>query len=134
MLLTNALQGLICGPVRNQEGGPVEKVVAAGGFGGDGLVSTTDIYDVDSNMWSKGTPLPVPLAFTAVVPYKTTFLVVGGETYDRYSDKKAKSTDKVFLYDTSGEWTEMTHMKLSQPKSWVAAMLVPSSLFDLDEE
>ena len=85
-------------------------------------------------MWSKGTPLPVPLAFAAVVPYKTTFLVVGGETYDRYSDKKAKSTDKVFLYDTSGEWTEMTHMKLSQSKSWVAAMLVPSSLFDLDEE
>ena len=127
MLLTNALQGLICGPVRNQEGGPVEKVVAAGGFGGDGLVSTTDIYDVDSNMWSKGTPLPVPLAFTAVVPYKTTFLVVGGETNDTFSDK-------VFLYDTSGEWTEMTHMKLSQSKSWVAAMLVPSSLFDLDEE
>ena len=78
-------------------------------------------------MWSKGTPLPVPLAFTAVVPYKTTFLVVGGETNDTFSDK-------VFLYDTSGEWTEMTHMKLSQSKSWMAAMLVPSSLFDLDEE
>ena len=51
-------------------------------------------------------------------------MVIGGYTgLSRYSDK-------VFLYETSGEWTEMTHMKLSQPKSWVAAMLVSSSLFN----
>ena len=48
-----------------------------------------------------------------------TFLVIGGA-----------GSDKVFLYETSGEWKEMTHMKLSQPKSRVTAMLVPSSLFD----
>ena len=98
-------------------------MVAAGGFGDDGLVSTTEIYDVDSNTWSEGTPLPVALAWAAVVPYKTTFLVIGG------GKGSSSPSDKVFLYETSGEWTEMTHMKLSQPKDSVAAMLVPSSLF-----
>ena len=82
---------------------------------------------MDSNTWSEGTPLPVALAWAAVVPYKTTFLVVGGQTDDGYSDK-------VYLYEKSGEWTEMTHMKLSQPKAEVTAMLIPSSLFDLDEK
>ena len=121
------LPGLICGPIRSKSGGPVEKVVVAGGWDGSYL-STTEIYDVASDLWSKGTPLPMELICAAVVPFETTFLVVGGE-------KGSNSySDKVFLYETSGEWKEMTHMKLSQPKQGVAAMLVPSSLFDEDEE
>ena len=126
--MTNALQGLICGPIRNQEGGPVEKVVAAGGFGDYAYHSTTEIYDVASNTWSEGTPLPVALAWAAVVPYKTTFLVIGG------GKSSSSRSDKVFLYETSGEWSEQPHMKLSQPKAEVTAMLIPSSVFDLDEE
>ena len=65
---------------------------------------------------------------TAVVPYGKTFFVIGGNTGS--STGRQGPTDKVFLYETSGEWKEMTHMKLSQPKSEVAAMLIPSSLFD----
>ena len=114
--------GLICGPVRGRLGGPVEKVVAAGGYDGSYL-STTEIYDLASDSWSKGTPLPVGLGFATVVPYETTFLVLGGYMYGGCSDK-------VFLYETSGEWSEQPHMKLSQPKCGMAAMLVPSSLFD----
>ena len=117
------LPGLICGPMRSKSGGPVEKVVAAGGNDGSYL-STTEIYDVATDSWSKGTPLPVALYGAAVVPYETTFLVVGGRT------GKGGYSDKVFLYETSGEWKEMTHMKLSEAKLGVAAMLVPSSLFD----
>ena len=124
------MSGLICGPVRSWPGGPVKKVVAAGGVGGEdwnyfyeeNALSTTEIYNLATNSWSKGAPLPVALAWAAVVPYETTFLVVGGVS-NSYSEK-------VFLYETSGEWKEMTHMKLSQPKNGVAAMLVPSSLFD----
>ena len=123
------LPGLICGPMRSKSGGPVEKVVVAAGGDNGAYLSTTEIYDVATDSWSKGTPLPVALGYAAVVPFEMTFLVVGGETSYRTS-----YSDKVFLYETSGEWTEMTHMKLSQPKRNVAAMLVPSSLFDLDEE
>ena len=109
--------------MRSQPGGLVEKVVVAGGEDGSYL-SMTEIYDVATNSWSKGTPLPVALSGAAVVPFETTFFFVGGHIGNRvYSDK-------VFLYDTSGEWREQPHMKLSQPKYGVAAMLVPSSLFD----
>ena len=45
--------GLMCGTVRSRPGGPVQKVVAAGGDGG-GYLSTVEIYDLDSNMWTKG--------------------------------------------------------------------------------
>ena len=115
----------MCGPVRSRLGGPVKKVVAAGGYDGKNLFSTTtEIYDLATDSWSKGTPLPMALAWAAVVPYETTFLVVGGK-----SGSKTFS-EKVFLYETSGKWSEQPHMKLSQPKAEVMAMLIPSSLFD----
>ena len=71
---------MICGPIRSQPGGPVEKVVTAGGHNDGSYVSTTDIYNLATDSWSKGTPLPLALAYAAVVPYETTFLVVGGAT------------------------------------------------------
>ena len=109
--------------MRSQPGGLVEKVVVAGGEDGSYL-SMTEIYDVATNSWSKGTPLPVALSGAAVVPFETTFFFVGGHIGNRvYSDK-------VFLYETSGEWIEQPHMKLSEGKRNVVAMLVPSSQFD----
>ena len=58
-----------------------------------------------------------------VVPYESTFLVVGGDTVNGRSDK-------VYHYTASGQWEEMTNMQLAEGKSQVAAMLVPSSLFN----
>ena len=55
----------------------------------------------------------------AVVPFETTFLIIGGQY--RYSDK-------VYRYTTEGNWEEMP-MKLSEGKFEVTAMIVPSSLF-----
>ena len=121
--IPTARVGLICGPIRSRPDGPVEKVVAAGGSDGSYL-STTEIYDLATDSWSKGTPLPMALDNAAIVPYETTFLVVGGY------DSSSGYSDKVFLYETSGEWSEQPHMKLSKPKQDVTAMLVPSSLFD----
>ena len=43
----------MCGAVRSRPGGPVQKVIAAGGYGG-GVLSTVEIYNLDSNMWTKG--------------------------------------------------------------------------------
>ena len=115
------LPELICGPVRSQPGGPVVKVVVAGGEDGSYL-SMTEIYDLATDSWSKGAPLPVALSGAAVVPFETSFFFVGGHMGNRvYSDK-------VFLYDMSGEWREQPNMKLSQPKYGVAAMIIPSSL------
>ena len=44
---------LMCGTVRSRPGGPVQKVVAAGGFGVRYL-STVEIYDLSSNTWTTG--------------------------------------------------------------------------------
>ena len=51
--MIECIAGLMCGAVRSRPGGPVQKVVAAGGDGG-GYLSTVEIYDLDSNMWTKG--------------------------------------------------------------------------------
>ena len=49
--MIECIAGLMCGAVRSRPGGPVQKVVAAGGSGGG---KTVEIYDVDSNTWTKG--------------------------------------------------------------------------------
>ena len=52
MMMIGCIADLMCGTVRSRPGGPVEKVVAAGGLGGGG--TTVEIYDVESNTWKKG--------------------------------------------------------------------------------
>ena len=74
-----AFPGLVCGPVRSRPDGPVERVVVAGGLGKERFF-TTEIYDVANDSWSKGRPVPLALTGAAVVPYKSTFLVIGGKT------------------------------------------------------
>ena len=44
---------LMCGGVRDKPGGPVQKVVAAGGSN-NGYLSTVEVYDVISNTWTRG--------------------------------------------------------------------------------
>ena len=69
-----------------------------------------------------GKDLPVALSGAAVVPFEETFLIIGG-VGNNWSDK-------VYKYTREGEWQEMPSMKLSEAKKGVAAMIVPSSLFD----
>ena len=58
--------------MRSQSGGPVERVVVAAGGENGAYISTTEIYDMATDSWSKGTPLPVALGYSAVVPFETT--------------------------------------------------------------
>ena len=51
--MIECIAGLMCGAVRSRPGGPVQKVVAAGGFDGS-TISTVEIYDLDSNTWTTG--------------------------------------------------------------------------------
>ena len=82
------------------------------------------IYDLRSKAWTRGRDLPFPLAFAAVIPFDSTFLIIGG-----YNGNGVYS-DKVYKYTAEGEWQEMPSMKLSEAKSELTAMMVPSSLFD----
>ena len=58
--MNECIAGLMCGGVRGRPGGPVQKVVAAGGItyksGTSILVGTTrvEVYDLNSNTWTRG--------------------------------------------------------------------------------
>ena len=110
--------------MRSTTDGAVEKIIAAGGYDGRvgiGSLSIVEVYDLATNKWTKGTDLPVPLAYGAVLPFETTFLVIGGKSsYSGYSDK-------VFHYTPNGNWEEMPHLQLGEPKSSVVATTVTSS-------
>ena len=54
MMMIGCIAGLMCGAVRSRPGGPVDKVVAAGGVVGLKTLSTVEIYDVESNTWTTG--------------------------------------------------------------------------------
>ena len=113
---------LMCGPVQSQPGGPVEKIVVAGGYGGP---STVEVYNVKENSWETADDLPFgPLFGAAVIPFEDTFIMIGGDKVwgsGRYSDK-------LWKYKKSGEWEEMPD-KLSEEKGYVTAIAVPSDIF-----
>ena len=52
-MMIGCIAGLMCGAVRSRPGGPVEQVVAAGGYK-SGYISTVEIYNVESNTWTAG--------------------------------------------------------------------------------
>ena len=45
---------LMCGPVRSHPGGPVDKIVVSGGYGGQGRTSKVEVYDVQEDSWEEG--------------------------------------------------------------------------------
>ena len=51
--MNECIAGLMCGGVRDRPGGPVQKVVAAGGAN-PFVLSTVEVYDVISNTWTRG--------------------------------------------------------------------------------
>ena len=44
----------MCGPVRSQPGGPVEKIVVCGGALYDISKSKVEVYDVQEDSWEEG--------------------------------------------------------------------------------
>lgn len=112
-------QGLMCGPIRSQSGGPVEKVVVSGGWG----LSKVEVYNVGEDSWEIANDLPFGVLHSAeVVSFEDTFLIMGGEDDD-------VPRDEVWKYHKNDTWEEMDHLKLSETKMSFAAIAVPSDIF-----
>ena len=112
---------LMCGPVRSQPGGPVEKIVVAGGYPFEYL-ATVEVYNIKENSWETADDLPFGrLSGAAVVPFEDTFIMIGGDGSKKYSNK-------LWKYKKNGEWEEMPN-KLSEGKGYVTAIAVPSDIF-----
>ena len=119
--MPTARQSLMCGPVRSQPGGPVEKIVVTGGYK-DGRLATVEVYNVKENSWETADDLPFgPLFGAAVIPFEDTFIMIGGYGSNGYSDK-------LWKYKKSGEWEEMPK-KLNEGKVRATAIAVPSNIF-----
>ena len=78
-----------------------------------------------SNTWANGADLPLKLYRAAIIPFETTFIIIGGVDHsnDGYSNK-------VYRYTSEGTWEELSNMELLEGRSHATAMIVPSELFD----
>ena len=113
---------LMCGPVRSQPGGPVEKIVVAGGYMTSRYLATVEVHNVQENSWETADDLPFGYLYgAAVIPFEDTFIMIGGDGFGGRSDK-------LWKYKKSGEWEEMPD-KLSEGKKYVTAIAVPSNIF-----
>ena len=90
-----------------------------GGQSANGVLQSTEILDLDTMQWSAGPNLPGPRYDAASVPYKNTFLVVGGK------DGGHAVQDTIFEFDPeTGDWiTRIEQMTLK--RSLFAAFMVP---------
>ena len=82
-------------------------------------LKSTQILDLKSLQWTSGPDLPLIGAFGVAVPYKNTFLVVGGK------DSGHAVQDTIFEFDPeTGDWiTRIEQMTLK--RSLFAAFMVP---------
>ena len=125
---TSQYSGYFCGPVRSQVGGPVEKIVVAGGYS-TMFSHLVTVYDVRKDSWEMADDLPFGCIGSATaIPYEDTFLLIGGWGYKNDSDHRSYS-DKVWKYKQNGEWEEMRHLQLSEGKAYVTAIVVQSDIF-----
>ena len=84
------------------------------------------LLDVRSQVWSEGPVFPNGTrAYSTTVPYRDSFLVVGG-----YTQGYRVPTDEIyFLNGTSMAWELMPH-KMSQPRVGFYAALVPDEFVE----
>ena len=111
---------LHCGPVRGQPGGPVEKIVVFGGSKGKARA-----YNVQGDFWESDVDHPnVSFYGAGIVPFKDTFLVIGGSV-------NGNCSDILWKYEKSGglELLEELPFKLSEGKRGMTAIAVPSDIF-----
>jgi N-acetylneuraminic acid mutarotase len=78
-----------------------DKIYVAGGQGSIiKKANIVEIYDIKSNKWSTGTPLPEPLDHLGMASYNGKLYVVGGAHKHGYSNK-------LLIYDpTTNKWLE----------------------------
>ena len=76
-----------------------------------------EIYDTNTNQWSSGAPLPIPLSGYGLVAYEGYLYVFGGWDGQKYRDN-------VFSYDpTTNAWQERTPMPTARAFSGAAEAL-----------
>jgi N-acetylneuraminic acid mutarotase len=101
-----------------------DKIYVIGGadYRADGAVSTVEIYDPNTDTWTKGTPLPYDLDHAPSVVHNGKIYVVGGFLQDKIT------TDRMLVYDpVTNNWTEGT--PLPEPRCCHVAEVVNGTIY-----
>ena len=113
-----------CGIVTHPERGP--EIVAVGGVDTERVLDTVDIYTVNTGFWREANNLPIPITEAALVPYRDSFLLVGGSMNDTPGGPRLSD---IYRYNAAeDEWIKLAGA-LKTPRSLHAAFLVSQSLF-----
>ena len=96
-----------------------KKLVVAGGLNADwNALSSSEELNLESLQWSSGPDLPLPIAFGESVPFRNSFLIVGGSHGYKFSEA-------IFGYNAeSNGWLRMPQ-QLKKRRSSFAAFLIP---------
>ena len=94
----------------------------AGGLNGNEL-SSTEMLNLDSaDQWTNGPNLPIGLRWGASVPFKDTFLIVGG------LDINSNQSPYIYEYDVRNEAWIMRDERLTTARDRFTAFLIPDEV------
>lgn len=88
-------------------------LLVAGGFYNNGVLSTTEIFEVDrSSSWTVKAPLPTPLYYLKAATLNNIVYMTGGYYHYRNSYQGHKSYNIIYVWDSEAEtWSTRGQMK-----------------------
>lgn len=104
-------------------------------FGGvdddGGLMSSTECYNPETNKWSKGEEMPMPLCAMAACEFNGQVWLAGGLMQDQFTGKKGTITDEVLVYNprlrNSSRWFFAVALRV--PRAFACLTLVEDNLY-----
>ena len=100
----------------------VKEVVVAGGDFED-APTTSEVYSVATNTWRQIEDLPHGIYYAASVPFRESFLIVGGYR------SGVGHLDTIYEFDVENESWILRDEKMSEEKGYVTAMVVNAGDF-----
>ena len=83
--------------------------------------SSSELFDFQTNSWTKKADLPYQLNSGSTLPYKDSFIIIGGFIYESW--RKSKS---ILYYDPLLDRWETLKEELNIPRQHFAAFYVPN--------
>ena len=121
--MINPRERLMCAAVAAGDGNQQE-VITAGGANALGDTSdVVEIYSVNSGTWRTANPLPSPIMEATAVPFRGSFLIVGGVV------SGGSLSDLIYRYDVGSDSWELADTRLPAAASGVAAAMVNGYIF-----
>ena len=107
---TNFYSGLVTQPDGSKSG------MIAGGI----IKSSSEMFDFKTNSWTKKADLPYKLGGGSTLPYRDSFIIIGGNNYDSWSESKS-----ILYYNPLFNKWETLEEELKLGRTYFTAFYVP---------